>query len=112
MGNRIPSGSTILVNSYLLHRDARVFPEPDIYRPERFLPSSKKVPCYAFIPFSAGSRNCIGWRFATIIIKVAVLSVLRSYRVEAVEREDQLRLTSELVMGNVNGIQLKITPRE
>ncbi|XP_011636813.1 cytochrome P450 4c3-like [Pogonomyrmex barbatus] len=112
MGNQIPPGSTVLINSYLLHRDIRYFPEPHIYRPERFLADGPKLPPYAFIPFSAGSRNCIGWKFATLVIKVVVLSVLKAFHVESLDKEDELRLISELVLVNANGIRLKITPRE
>ncbi|XP_014474605.1 PREDICTED: cytochrome P450 4c3-like [Dinoponera quadriceps] len=112
MGNVIPPGSTVLINSYLLHRDPRHFPDPHVYRPERFLPDSPKFARFAFIPFSAGSRNCIGWKFATIIVKVIVLSILRSYHVEALDREDQLRFISELVLVNAGGIRLKVTSRD
>ncbi|XP_032691172.1 cytochrome P450 4c3-like isoform X2 [Odontomachus brunneus] len=112
MGNIIPPGSTVLINSYLLHRNSSYFSDPHVYRPERFLPDSPKIPRFAFIPFSAGSRNCIGWKFATIIVKVIVLSVLRSYHVEALDREDQLRFISELVLVNAGGIRLKITSRD
>lgn len=112
MGNQIPPGSTVLINSYLLHRDPRHFPEPHIYRPERFLPDGPKLPPYAFVPFSAGSRNCIGWKFATLVIKVAILSMLKAFHVEALDREEQLRFISELVLVSANGLRLKITPRE
>lgn len=112
MGTVIPPGSTVLINSYLLHRDARHFTDPHVYRPERFLPDGPKLPRYAFIPFSAGSRNCIGWKFATVIVKLIVLTVLRSYHVEALDKEDQLRLISELVLTNADGIRLKITSRD
>ncbi|XP_020283970.1 cytochrome P450 4c3-like [Pseudomyrmex gracilis] len=112
MGRQIPPGSTVLINSYLLHRDPRYFPDPDVYRPERFLPDSPKLPPYVFIPFSAGSRNCIGWKFATLIIKFAVLSILKNFHVESLDKEDQLRFISELVLINANGIRLKLTPRE
>lgn len=112
MGNQIPAGSTVLINSYLLHRDERYFSEPHVYRPERFLSDGPKLPPYAFIPFSAGSRNCIGWKFATLVIKVAILSLLKAYHVEALDKEDQLRFISELVLVNANGLRLKITPRE
>ncbi|XP_070159992.1 cytochrome P450 4c3 [Polyergus mexicanus] len=112
MGIEIPPGSTVIINSYLLHRDDRYFPDPHVYRPERFLPDSPKLPPYVFIPFSAGSRNCIGWRFATLVIKMALLSILKTFRVEAFDTEDQLRFISELVLINANGLRLKITPRE
>ncbi|XP_046834348.1 cytochrome P450 4c3-like [Vespa crabro] len=111
LGHNIPVGSTVLINSYLLHRDVRYFPDPDVYKPERFLPSSPKLPSYTFIPFSAGSRNCIGSKFATIVVKVFILSILKSYHIESLITEDKLRLISELVLVNKDGIKLKITPR-
>ena len=67
-GKRIPAGSTVYVPILSLHLDASVFPDPNSFIPERFLPSSShsegtsiaaKNP-YAFIPFSAGARSCIG----------------------------------------------------
>ncbi|KAG7202822.1 hypothetical protein KM043_009979 [Ampulex compressa] len=112
MDHDIPVGSTVLINSFLLHRDSRHFPEPEVYRPERFLPESPKFPCYAFIPFSAGSRNCIGWRFATMVVKVMILSILKSFHVESLDTEDRLRFISELVLVNAGGLRMKIVPRE
>lgn len=111
MGTDIPEGSTVLVNTYILHRDPRHFPSPEVFDPKRFLPSSPKPPSFAFIPFSAGSRNCIGWKFAQMEVKVIVLSVLRAFEVRAVQSEDQLKLISELVLLNRNGVRLTITPR-
>ncbi|XP_016840435.1 cytochrome P450 4C1 isoform X2 [Nasonia vitripennis] len=108
----IPVGTTVLINSYLLHRDPRYFPEPERFKPERFLPGASKPPSFAFIPFSAGSRNCIGYKFATIEVKVTVLALLRAYRFRAILREDQLHLLSQVVLDNVGGIQLSITPRQ
>lgn len=112
MGHKIPIGSTVLVNSFLLHRDAQYFPEPDSYRPERFLPDGPRYPSYAFIPFSAGSRNCIGWKYATMIVKVLILYVVKNFQVESLDTEDQLRFISELVLHNADGLRLKISPRK
>ncbi|XP_043485630.1 cytochrome P450 4c3-like [Polistes fuscatus] len=111
LGNKIPQGATLLINSYLLHRDKRHFPEPHVYKPERFLPWNPRPPSYAFIPFSAGSRNCIGWKFATVVVKVFILSILKAYHIESLITEDKLRLKPELVLVNKDGIPLKITPR-
>nr|XP_031833974.1 cytochrome P450 4c3-like [Nomia melanderi] len=110
-GNDIPVGSTMLINLFLLHRDPQSFSEPNAYQPERFLPDGPKYPPFAFIPFSAGSRNCIGWKYATMMVKTIVLLVLREFHVEALDSEDQLHFTSELVLQTTNGLRLKITPR-
>jgi cytochrome P450 family 4 len=54
-------GTTALICIYQLHRDEKYFPEPEKFIPERFLPeNSENRHPYAFIPFSAGRRNCIG----------------------------------------------------
>ena len=57
----VPAGTTIAIQIYALHHNEEHFPDPESFRPDRFLPeeSAKRHP-YAFIPFSAGSRNCIG----------------------------------------------------
>jgi cytochrome P450 len=56
----LPKGLTVL-NIGMTHRNPEVFPEPDAFKPERFLPENciGRHP-YAFIPFSTGPRNCIG----------------------------------------------------
>jgi cytochrome P450 len=58
----LPPGVTVLMNLYLLHRDPRYFPEPALFKPERFMNSEATAARhpFAYIPFSAGSRNCIG----------------------------------------------------
>lgn len=53
-------GTTAVMNILLLHRDADVFSNPQKFDPDRFLPHNIHTNPYAYIPFSAGPRNCIG----------------------------------------------------
>lgn len=53
-GKEIPKGSTAVIAATIVHRDEKYFPEPDLFKPERFLNESIDRHAYAYIPFSAG----------------------------------------------------------
>ena len=57
----IPSGCTVGCLVFAAHRNPEIFPDPLVFKPERFFPEASigRHP-YAYFPFSAGSRNCIG----------------------------------------------------
>ena len=58
---KIPAGVPVALMIYSMHHNPKIYPNPEVYNPERFLPENAvdRHP-YAFIPFSAGPRNCIG----------------------------------------------------
>lgn len=108
----IPKGTTIDVFIYALHRDPKVFPDPERFDPMRFLPENiSKRHSHAFIPFSAGSRNCIGQRFAAMELKIVISTILHNFTVVALDQRDKMLLSSDLVLRAANGIRLSLTPR-
>ncbi|GFT92281.1 cytochrome P450 4V2 [Nephila pilipes] len=98
-GFKVPKGSTCFVLIYFLHRDKDVFPEPETFNPDRFLPeNSVKIPEYGYIPFSAGPRNCIGQKFAVMEMKTIVSAILRNYTVESLDPRDKVLPQAQITL--------------
>lgn len=69
-GWTLPAGTRVSPCIYLLQRDARVWPEPDAFKPERFLDGKPSV--YQFFPFGAGVWRCLGAQFADYEMRVVL----------------------------------------
>ncbi|KAM6054393.1 LOW QUALITY PROTEIN: cytochrome P450 3A19-like [Chlamydotis macqueenii] len=63
----IPKGMVVMIPAYVLHRDLEYWPEPEEYWPES-KENKESIHPYPFLPFGAGPRNCIGMRFALLIV--------------------------------------------
>uniref|UniRef100_V9KNB6 Cytochrome P450 4V2-like protein n=2 Tax=Callorhinchus milii TaxID=7868 RepID=V9KNB6_CALMI len=112
-GFKVPKGVNAIIVPYVLHRDPTYFPEPEEFKPERFLlENSSKLNPYAFIPFSAGIRNCIGQRFAIMEEKVILSTILRRFHVEAKQCREDLVLMGELILRPQNGIWIELHRRK
>ena len=71
----------VCIPIYALHRDEEFWPEPDSFKPERFLPENKdSINQFAHLPFGSGPRSCIGMRFAMMEIKTILVKMLQKYR--------------------------------
>lgn len=80
-GLEIPAGSLLLVPQIAIHRDARWYPEPMHFNPDRFLPEASAArPRHAYFPFGAGARICIGESFAWMEAVLVLASVVRQWR--------------------------------
>ena len=79
-GYEIPRGSIVYAFCYVTHRDQRWFPEPERFDPERFLGEKEgKVSPFAYFPFGAGPRACIGAQFALTEMTLVAACLLRRF---------------------------------
>jgi cytochrome P450 len=80
-GYRIREGSLLSVNTYALQRDGRFYTDPERYDPERFSPGwEERIPRYAYLPFGAGPRVCIGNAFAMMEARLILATVAQRYK--------------------------------
>ncbi|KAF2885870.1 hypothetical protein ILUMI_20303, partial [Ignelater luminosus] len=107
----LPKNSTLTVSVYTLHRDPRSFPNPERFDAERFTPEKQAARSpYAYLPFSAGPRNCIGQKFAMLEMKSILSKVLRNYELLE-DPEHELMLTAETVLKSASGVCIGLKKR-
>ncbi|XP_049271481.1 cytochrome P450 4c3 isoform X2 [Rhipicephalus sanguineus] len=107
-----PAGTVVRVSVYCLHRDEDVFPKPEEFHPERFFPENAKGRHpFAYIPFSAGPRNCIGQKFALSEEKIVIANILRRFKLKSLDQRDQINLVAELVLRPKSGLRIQFTAR-
>ncbi|XP_046693301.1 cytochrome P450 3A27-like isoform X8 [Silurus meridionalis] len=109
----IPKNTVIVIPTYTLHRDPEYWTDPDTFNPERFTQENKEnIEQYAYMPFGLGPRNCIGMRFALVIIKLAVVEILQRFNISlSEETKVPLELINTGVLAPKHPIKLKFTPR-
>jgi cytochrome P450 len=82
-GRKVRAGTLVVISPYVLHRHRRLWSDPDSYRPERFLPDNRgAIPRFAYLPFGAGPRICIGASFALQEAILVLATLLRRFRFE------------------------------
>ena len=86
-GFELPAGVRVAPNIYLTHRRPDIYPEPERFRPERFLDSGADT--YTWIPFGGGIRRCLGASFALYEMKVVIPAILRRVQLRAAAAEPE-----------------------
>lgn len=110
-GQAIESGTTVIVSPWIIHRHERLWDDPNAFRPERFLPANRKaIDRYAYIPFSAGPRVCIGAAFALQEAMIALAVILRAAEVEAVTPVEP-RPTHQITLRSRSPMRLRLRAR-
>ncbi len=96
-GVSYPPGVVLIASAYLVHHDPDVYPQPNAFRPERFLESEggRAPGTYTWLPFGGGRRRCLGASFAMLEMKIVLRAVVeRNLLVPVGERPERARRRS------------------
>ncbi|XP_069136543.1 ultra-long-chain fatty acid omega-hydroxylase-like isoform X1 [Argopecten irradians] len=111
-GEIVPVGMMVLCVIYNTHHNPEVWENSTEFNPERFSPENiEKRDPFAFVPFSAGPRNCIGQNFAMHEMKTIIARILRRFDLE-LDPNHKVEMKEAPVMKSETGIRMKATPRE
>jgi cytochrome P450 len=108
-GWRLPAGTLVGANVYLLHRRPQEYTEPDAFRPERFIEGTPTL--HAWHPFGGGVRRCIGVAFANLELRTVLRAVATNLRIEAVRLPEQARRRA-VTLVPAHGAPVRLVDRE
>lgn len=80
---KIPHGMQVVIPAHALAHDEKFFKDPSTFDPDRYAGEKKYG---AAFPFGAGARSCIGERFALIVVKTAIVKILKNFKIEMNEK--------------------------
>ncbi len=78
----VPAGSVLMISPWVLHRHRRLWPAPDSFDPRRFLPDAPQPPRFAYLPFGAGPRICVGAQFAMAEATLVLARMIQAFHIE------------------------------
>jgi cytochrome P450 len=86
-GYEVPADTLVVISPYILHRRSQTWPDQETFKPERFSPACRNdLHPFAYMPFGAGARRCIGRHFAGLELRVVVAMLLSAFRFKPVVR--------------------------
>jgi cytochrome P450 len=110
-GYRIPAGANVVMSTWIMHHDARYFPDPYKFDPDRWLrEESKRLPRFTYFPFGGGPRQCIGNSFAMMEATMLLAAIAQKFQFRAVEEHPIVKIPS-FTLRPKYGIRMKLEAR-
>jgi cytochrome P450 len=112
-GYTLPRNSLVQIFPYICQRDARWFPDPERFDPDRFLPERQRtLPPFAYFPFGGGPRVCIGNTFAMMEMTLVAATLLQHLRVEIAAGQEEAQPVALMSLRPKGAVRLRWTKRD
>lgn len=112
LGVRVPAGAVVVMSPYVLHRRRGLWENPDAFDPSRFLGARReRIDRFAYIPFGAGPRICIGMPFAMQEAIIILANLLRAFRFELVSGQSVMP-QQRVTLRPRGGLKMHVRTRE
>ncbi len=102
----VPAGETVSVNISAILSDPEIFPEPERFRPARFL--ERTFHTGELMPFGGGSRRCLGAAFAEMELGIAIATIATEWDLALADRAPERSVRRNITMGPERGVRVKV----
>lgn len=109
LGRSMPAGTFVIVSYYVTHHMPDIFPDPERFVPDRWL--GRSVSPYAYLPFSAGPRMCMGTAFSLQLFQIAIPAIMRRFRL-ALSPNTVVNRHSNLTLGVHGTLPVTLIPQD
>lgn len=110
-GRAIAPRTSVLISTWILHRHLLLWERPDEFDPSRFLPGNKEsIHRFAYLPFGAGPRICIGMSFAVQEAMIALAAITRRYKLE-LEPGHEVQPLARITLRPRDGLKMRLRRR-
>lgn len=110
-GRRIKKGMQVVVSPFVVHRHRLLWRDPDLFMPERFLGEAReKIDRFAYLPFGAGPRVCVGASFALQEACIVLAHLMQAFRFEHVETHE-VRPMQRVTLRPKDGMPMRVFAR-
>ncbi|HEV7967523.1 MAG TPA: cytochrome P450 [Candidatus Acidoferrales bacterium] len=109
----LPADTNVLISQLILHRDARYFPEPDRFDPDRWCvgdPRNASLPRFAYFPFGGGPRVCIGAAFGMMEAVLLLATIAQQFRIQIAPGQ-MVKMQPTVTLRPRNGIPVTLKRR-